>query len=126
MEVDDGRNTVTARDVTDIAVREETDMHPQKSGLTVDESAEMTIEDESTEIMIENMDLLDEGDDTARRHDARAVLPVQFNAQNNPFLRRMKRSHRSHRGKAQNHRWKNRSPILGIRGGWLRRAIRLM
>lgn len=117
MEVDDGRNTVTVRDVTDIAVREETDMHPPKSGLTVDESAEMTIE---------NMDLLDEGDDTARRHDARAVLPVQFNAQNNPFLRRMKRSHRSHRGKAQNLRWKNRSPILGIRGGWLRRAIRLM
>lgn len=115
--IDDGRNTVAARDGTDIAAREETDMG-LTSGLTVENA---TIEEKNTET-------LDEDDDTAGLRDARAVRRVGFNARSNPYLRRTKRSRRSHshREKAQNHRWKNRSPILGIRAGWLQRAIQLM
>lgn len=115
--IDDARNTVAARDGTDIAAREETGMG-LKSGLIVENA---TIEEKNTET-------LDEDDDTAGLHDARAVRRVGFNARSNLYLRRTKRSRQSRREeeKAQNLRWKNRSPILGIRAGWQQRAIRLM
>lgn len=128
--------TVAARDGTGIAAREESDMG-LKTGLTVENA--MIAENEAIggnettggNAMIEegkSTGILDGDDDTAGHRDVRAVLRMRYNAPDNLYLRRTKRSRQSlmEKAKGQSHQWKNRSLTLGIRGGWQQRAIQLM